>query len=149
MVPAFPFLWIRGDEGAAVGRAPGVPSLPGERLPMQVRALLTSILSDDALTRGLNDPEARILVEWLVEQAERLARGNWPESAVWTELRRLCRRGRAIARFVRLWCHERERGAAVQLAAAERFTWPLPTRSLDPCELMQGILTSEASSFAA
>jgi hypothetical protein len=116
---------------------------------MQVRALLRPILGDDALTRGLADPEARILVEWLADQAERLARVARSETAGLAEVRRLCQRARAIGRFVSLWCHARDRGGAVQLAGAERFTWPLPTRPVDPCELMHSILTSEASAFAA
>ena len=34
--------------------------------------LLHHILSDERLTRGLGDEEARVLIEWLVEQAEEL-----------------------------------------------------------------------------
>ena len=60
------------------------------------------------------------------------------------KVKQLCRRGRAIGRFVTLWCHDREWGAAGQLAAAERFAWPLPTRAMDPCDLMQAILSCEA-----
>jgi hypothetical protein len=116
---------------------------------MRVKELLNHILDNDALTRGLGDPEARILVEWLVDQAERLAGGVGTESAGIAEVQRLCRRARGISQFVKLWCHGRERGAAVQLAAAERFTWPLPTRADDPCELMHSILTWEAAGFAA
>jgi hypothetical protein len=116
---------------------------------MQVKPLLGPILRDDALTRGLADPEARMLVEWLVDQAERLARVMATEGAALTEVRRLCRRARAIGCFVNLWCHRRERGAAIQLAGAERFAWPLPTYGVDPCELMSHILGCEASGFAA
>ncbi len=116
---------------------------------MQVKPLLGFILRNDALTRGLADPEARMLVEWLVDQAERLARVMTTEGAALTEIRRLCRRARAIGCFVNLWCHQRECGAAIQLAGAERFPWPLPTHSVDPCELMHQILGCETSSFAA
>jgi len=112
---------------------------------MLAKPLLTPILSDEALTRGLADPEARVLVEWLVDQAERLARGCSSEEFLRQRVEKLCRRGRAIGRFVALWCHRRLRGAACQLAATERFTWPLPTdRYVDPCELMQSILECEA-----
>jgi hypothetical protein len=111
---------------------------------MLARPLLSHILEDDALTRGLGDPEARVLVEWLVEQAERLG-AEKDDEASGREVRKLCRRARAIGRFVGLWCYQRERGAAVQLAAAERFTWPLPvSRTVDPCELMQTIVACEA-----
>jgi hypothetical protein len=121
----------------------------GNRLATLVKPLLTHIFGDDAVTRGLADPEARMLVEWLVDHAERLANVAANEAAGHAEVRRLCRRARAIGRFVTLWCHQRERGAAVQLVAAERFTWPLPEGAVDPCELMQSILHAEASSFSA
>jgi hypothetical protein len=112
---------------------------------MLSKPALNHILDNDALTRGLGDAEARILVEWLVEQAERLADDATTPAIVTTRIERLCRRGRAIGRFVGLWCHAQARGAAGQLAAAERFTWPLPPAKADPCEIMQAILTWEAT----
>ena len=108
---------------------------------MVPKPLLSHILDNDALTRGLGDPEARILVEWLVERAEALADDK--EDA-WQHVEKLCRRGRAIGRFVGLWCHAQAHGPAGQLAAAERFTWPLPAGAADPCEIMQAILSWEA-----
>src|SRR5271163_4793919 len=107
---------------------------------MLAKPLLSEILDNDAVTRGLSDPEARILVEWLVERTEQLAAVADCETAARREVRHLCRRARAIGRFVVLWCQSRERGAACQLAATERFTWPLPASAEDPCELMQFIL---------
>jgi hypothetical protein len=115
---------------------------------MIAKPLLSHILDDEALTRGLGDPEARILIEWLVDQAERAGRAEASEVHVRGAIRRLCRRGRAISRFVLLWCHGGARGAALQLACAERFTWPLPTSVLDPCELMQTILEWETAHSA-
>jgi hypothetical protein len=114
---------------------------------MLPRPLLAPIL-EEALTRGLGDAEARVLVEWLEEQAEVLARVLAPEAAA-GEVRRLCRRGRGIARFVALWCGERAWGAAAQLAAAERFHWPLPSGPVDAWELMQDIVGWEAAAFRA
>jgi hypothetical protein len=114
----------------------------GER--MRAKPLLDHILDNDGLTRGLGDPEARILVEWLVERAEELAESATCESRARGEVEGLCRKARAIGRFVTLWTQPRERGGATQLAAAERFTWPLPTTADDPCELMQFILQWEA-----
>jgi len=107
---------------------------------MPVDALLHLILSDEALTRGLGDAEARVLIEWLVEQAEELARSASPGAT--ERVRRLCRRGRGIARFVNLWCGG-DRAGAYQLAAAERFVWPLPVTAVDACELMQHIVARE------
>jgi len=115
---------------------------------MQFDPLLAYILDDDALTRNLGDAEARVLVEWLVEQAERLAE-TMGGAAAEREVRRLCRRARAFAHFVHLWCGRRLRGAAGQLAVAERFQWPLPEGDLDACELMQEILFWESQEIQA
>jgi hypothetical protein len=103
---------------------------------MLARSELNHILGDEALTRHLGDAEARILVEWLVEQAERLGE-RLPAGEVGGEVRRLRRRGRALARFVRLWCFDNLPGAAAQLAASEQFHWPLPDGPIEPALLMQ------------
>lgn len=104
-------------------------------------SLLHGILHDEHLTQGLGDAEARVLVEWLVEQAEELARQG-PGTQAEMEIKQLCRRGRGITRFVVLWGLE-QRGAAGQLAVTERFAWPLPDGPVDACELMQGIIAWE------
>ncbi len=111
---------------------------------MVADAFLSHILDNDVLTRGLADPEARVLVEWLVEQTERLAHAGPAGDSPWPAIQRLYRRARAIGRFVGLWCHARTPGAAGQLAAAERFTWPLPEPVVDPYELMMTILDHES-----
>ena len=113
---------------------------------MVANPLLHHILSDERLTRGLGDAEARVLVEWLVEQAEDLMEQASEKDAA-AAVNWLCRRGRALACFVRLWCLERARGAAGQLAAAERFAWPLPPAGADPCDLMQTIVSWEGDQF--
>src|SRR6516164_174849 len=94
----------------------GTGRLTGGEALMQ--GLLRPILNDDALTRHLGDAEARILVEWLVERAERLDAS--PNAA--ERVAALCRRARAIGLFVGLWCYRGEHGAAGQLASAERFS---------------------------
>jgi hypothetical protein len=104
-------------------------------------ALLHAILRDERLTQGLGDAEARVLVEWLVEQAEDLERRQAGPAAE-DEVKRLCRRGRGITRFVVLWGLG-QRGAAGQLAVTERFAWPLPDGPVDLCELMQDIIAWE------
>jgi len=105
--------------------------------------LLRHVLRDEALTRGLGDIEARMLVEWLADWTELLAEAARTEDDAWSCVRRLCRRGRAIGRFVQLWTEPNGRGAATQLAAAERFSWPLPSDDLDAPDLMQHILSWE------
>lgn len=109
---------------------------------MGVDPLLQLVLGDEALTRGLGDAEARVLVEWLVDRAEHLGATSAAGKAA-DEVRRLMRRGRAIARFIVLWSSPRTRGAANQLAGAERFTWPLPDGTADACDLMQTIVLHE------
>ena len=109
---------------------------------MLTRPLLNRILRDENMVRGLSDPEARMLVEWLVDRAEE-ATWEHDEKQSETVVVRLCRRARAIGRFVCLWCYQEARGAALQLAAVERFPWPLPCEVSDPCILMQDILSWE------
>ncbi len=106
---------------------------------MSPRTQLSAILDNDRLTNGLDDGEARMLIEWLVVRAE--DQRECPDPA---EVQRLCRRARAIARFVSLWCHEEMFGPALQLAATERFAWPLPVAPMDACDLMETILAWES-----
>lgn len=113
-------------------------------MPKLTKPLLSHILENDLLTRGLGDPEARMLVEWLVDQAERCAAEASSEVAARKQIERLCRRGRAIGRFVGLWTQPHARGAAGQLAVAEGFTWPLPPPTADACEIMQAVLLWES-----
>ena len=115
---------------------------------MPVEPLLRQVLQSEALTRGLEDPEARVLVEWLADMVDQLATDAAAESSLPRSLDQLTQKARAIARFVSLWC-QGERGSAVQLAAVERFTWPLPTTAVDPCELMKAILSREPGQRAA
>jgi hypothetical protein len=112
-------------------------------MPTPCDSLLRHVLRDEALTRGLGDIEARMLVEWVTDWTELLAEAARNEDDAWSCVQRLCRRGRAIGRFVQLWGNPTSRGAASQLAAAERFGWPLPATSVDPGDLMHYILTWE------
>jgi hypothetical protein len=105
---------------------------------MLSKPLLNRIARDESLVRGLADPEARVLIEWLVDRADLL--GDCADESHPVAVQHLCLRARAISRFVYLWCHERSPGPAIQLAAVERFRWPLPTDSIDPCLLMEEIL---------
>lgn len=104
--------------------------------------LIRGILRDDALTRGLGDIEARMLVEWIVHWAELFAEAAQSSDEARGLVARIYRRGRVISRFVQLWCDfdPRGRGAALQLAASERLAWPLPTSHIEQPDLMQRIL---------
>lgn len=113
---------------------------------MVANPLLHQIVCDENLTRGLGDAEARVLIEWLVEQTEELLTSADEEEAE-TASAWLHRRGRAVAQFVRLWCVQRATGAAGQFAAVERFAWPLPEADADPYELMQDIISWESDQF--
>jgi hypothetical protein len=111
---------------------------------MRYSAFVQRVLRDDGLTRGLHDPEARLLVEWLVEQAELLSGARTEEDRGIAQLEGLYRRCRGIGRFVELWCHQRDLCGAAQLAAAENFAWPLPAPfEADACDLMNRLLVCE------
>lgn len=112
-------------------------------MPISCDPLLRHVLRDDALTRGLSDIEARMLVEWVADWTELLVEASRTEEDAWSCVKRLSRRGRAIGRFVQLWSDPRNRGAAAQLAAAERFSWPLPSNEVEAPDLMHHILTWE------
>lgn len=113
------------------------------------RALLNLILHDDALTRGLEDEEARILMERLADWSEACSERGTEAGDMVVRIERLRRRGRAIRQFVDLWCHRGEHGAAIQLAASEGFRWPLPDPDADPWALMHQILDWEVHDAAA
>lgn len=115
----------------------------GEGEPMLTKSVLSPILYNEALTRGLGDPESQLLTEWLVEQAEHFADTGNSAEAVQRLVTRLLHRARSIGRFVSLWCYQGARGAAGQLAAAERFHWPMPPAQIDPHDLMNSILIWE------
>ncbi len=116
-------------------------------MAMSVKSLFDCILHDEAWTQRLGDAEARLLVEWLVEQAEQLA-SEGSSLEVDLALRRLCRRGRVLACFVSLWCQDNARAGAVQLAACEGLSRALPSGEVDPCELMLELLEQETRTLA-
>lgn len=106
---------------------------------MSLKSLLYRILRDESLTRGLGDAEARLLVEWLVDRIEKLSLRDESEAAR-LAVDRLCRGARSLARFVEFWCYREDHAAACQLAATERFPWPLPAGPVDAWDLMHQIL---------
>jgi hypothetical protein len=134
----------KGNQRAVRPAASGEAAVArGAKQSMPISPLLRPILDDDSLARNLGDCEARLLFEWLYERAERLARQSGADPSVGAKIVLLHRRIRAIAQFVYLWCEQRDRGAAGQLASAERFLWPMPTPRVDSCVLIERILQFE------
>jgi len=106
--------------------------------------LVGRVLDDEGLTAGLNDPEARVLVEWLVEEVEKIGAAESDDEQAAQKVEQLCQRARLIRKFVALWCHQQDHGAAAQFAATSRLGWPLPVSDQrDPCEVMLHILACE------
>ena len=112
-------------------------------MPTPCDSLMRHVLRDEALTRGLGDIEARMLVEWVTDWTELLAEAARTEDDAWSCVHRLCRRGRAIGRFVQLWGDPFDRGAAIQLAAPNGSTGRCRLPDMDPGDLMHHILTWE------
>ena len=110
---------------------------------MPLKTLLEPVLDDELLTRGLGDEEARLLIDWLVDQAELMVKRLACVDRCRDEIARLCRRARGLSRFVYLWCYQACHGAACQLAASERFGFPLPLPEVDAYDLMREILNFE------
>lgn len=98
---------------------------------MVADACIDQVMHDDRLTHGLADPEARLLVEWLVDQAEAIPRtglGECDQQLAWT----ICyRRAKALRQFVSLWCYRGRPEAAIQLAASEGMAEYLPDSSVE------------------
>lgn len=114
---------------------------------MLARSFLDPILRDDALTRCLGDPEARLLIEWLVDEAERLE--GLPDDAMSAAVAALCKRGRVMARFVSLWSIDGQTAAATQLAACEGLADALPAGRVGPRRLMRHLIAHESARRAS
>jgi len=121
---------IRGSVDAVTGARGGIKRMLSNQM-------VRHVLRDEAVTRGLGDIEARMIVEWLANRAEQIAETR-PEAEAWMELTRTTRRAKIVSRFVQLWSESHSRGAAVQLASSERMDWPLPSGDID-----SGILTEK------
>lgn len=115
---------------------------------MLARSHLERILGDESLTRGLRDSEARLLVEWLVDRAEDFAQRVREAAELDRQIQQLCRKARALRRFIELWFGGQSRAAACQLFGAERWEWPLPECDADPYESLQAILAWETDQLA-
>lgn len=117
---------------------------------MTIEQFVHRVLRDDGLTRGLEDAEARELVEWLVDQADVVQAHRTDPAHRRADLAALLRRGKAVRSFVVLWCYECQYGAAIQLAATERLSFPLPDpNEIEPLDLMLKILRWERAGQAS
>jgi hypothetical protein len=101
------------------------------------------IVNDESLTRGLGDIEARMLVEWLTDWADLLEDTIPDEEDAQRQVTQLHKRAKAIGKFVVLWSDGESKAGAVQLAATERFQFPLPPEDYTGDEVMAGILQWE------
>lgn len=106
--------------------------------------LYRRIVNDESITRGLGDIEARMLVDWLCDWAELLEDTMPEEEDAIRQVNKLSKRAKAIGKFVVLWSDGVSKCGAVQLAATERFQFPLPPEDYTGDEVMAGILKWES-----
>ncbi|HMO34711.1 MAG TPA: hypothetical protein PKA06_01585 [Gemmatales bacterium] len=102
------------------------------------------MLRDERITHGLADPEARVLVEWLVTKAEAIPETELAEEdqeCAW----QLCyRRAKVLRQFVSLWCYRGRPEAAIQLAASEGMSEYLPSADTEePVDIMLALMKQE------
>lgn len=102
------------------------------------------VMRDDRITHGLADPEARVLVEWLVNKAETI-----PDTELESQDKiyawELCyRRAKVLRQCVSLWCYRGRPEAAIQLAASEGMADYLPDGSVEePVDVMLSLMRQE------
>jgi hypothetical protein len=106
------------------------------------------IVNDEALTRGLGDVEARMLVEWLVDWADLLEETIPDREDADRRVVQLKKKARAIGKFVVLWSDGHTKAGAMQLAATERFQFPFPPEDYEADEAMAQILRWEDDHLA-
>jgi hypothetical protein len=111
---------------------------------MTAQACIHQVMRDGRITHGLEDPEARLLVEWLVEKAEAIPNSGLAENdqgLAWS----LCyRRAKVLRQFVSLWCYRGRPEAAIQLAASEGLADYLPDSSVEEApDVMLSLMKQE------
>lgn len=99
---------------------------------------LASILRDERITQGLSDPDGKCLVGRLVEIADVLAVQNSGASLA-NALQILSKKGRLVARIVRLWSSG-DRSSAIQLAASGGLGDFIPSPTADEESLIDALL---------
>jgi hypothetical protein len=116
----------------------------GEFVSMLTENCIHQVLRDERITYGLADPEARLLVEWLVTKAETIPETDLQpddQENAWG----LCyRRAKVLRQFVALWCYRGRPEAAIQLAASEGMSDYLPDSSVEePVDVMLAMMKQE------
>lgn len=111
---------------------------------MLAEQYIHQVMHDERITYGLADPEARMLVEWLVTKAEAIPETDLlPDDQVcaWE----LCyRRAKVLRQFVSLWCYRGRPEAAIQLAASEGMAEYLPASTVEePVDVMLTMMKQE------
>jgi hypothetical protein len=102
------------------------------------------VMSDERITYGLADPEARVLVEWLVTKAEAIPETDLQEEDQQCAWQLCYRRAKVLRQFVALWCYRGRPEAAIQLAASEGMSEYLPIASMDePVDVMLAMMKQE------
>lgn len=104
---------------------------------MPYSAVVRQLLGEPRLTLGLDDPEAKLLIDWAVNRASFLHQAG--KDGEETEVLHLVRVARQL---VVLWCYKNAYSAATQLAATECFESFLPAmdESDDPYFVMSSII---------
>lgn len=111
---------------------------------MVAEQYIHQVMRDDRITHGLADPEARVLIEWLVNKAEVIPDTELePQDQVYAW--ELCyRRAKVLRQFVSLWCYRGRPEAAIQLAASEGMADYLPDASVEePVDIMLTMMKQE------
>jgi hypothetical protein len=108
------------------------------KAPMTARDYIERILEDESLTDGLDEPEATLLVNTLVERAEVIGKGKLAETELESQIGNLRRLGRKLAQIVASFESDGP-AAASKLAQKNAIAWPVkPPKSAR--ELLQVLL---------
>jgi hypothetical protein len=111
---------------------------------MHVDACIDQVMGDARLTYGLEDPEARLLVEWLVDKAEHLPESGLAETEQDKTWQLYYRRAKVLRKCVQLWCYRGRPEAAIQLAASEGLSEVLPNSAVEEgVEVMSALMRGE------
>jgi hypothetical protein len=113
---------------------------------MLVDACIDQVMGDSRLTYGLEDPEARLLIEWLVDKAEHLPEMGLRETEQDVTWQLYYRRAKVLRKCVQLWCYRGRPEAAIQLAASEGLAEFLPNSSVEEgVEVMSSLMRGEVA----